>query len=128
MKTVSIIDHVLDPKYWHHSFEQIHYTGHMYYNSPFESDDNCGTCDGARCDTCKKITIPAGIECGIPTDELKELLIKVGVPENVAADMAYDDFYSPIKSGWKLIWPDENELKSKYPEKYDEMFAGAAPY
>lgn len=27
-------------------------TGHQYYRSPYESSDNCGTCDGARCDTC----------------------------------------------------------------------------
>lgn len=31
-----------------------HLTGHQYYNSPIECDDNCGTCDGAKCDTCKE--------------------------------------------------------------------------
>jgi hypothetical protein len=31
-----------------------HFTGHDYYNSPIESDDNCGTCSGARCDNCKE--------------------------------------------------------------------------
>lgn len=31
------------------------YTGHQYYRSPYESDDNCGTCDGARCDYCTKM-------------------------------------------------------------------------
>lgn len=128
MKTVNIIDYVLDSKYWHHSSEQIHYTGHIYYNSAIECDDNCGTCDGARCDTCKKITVPAGIECCIPCNELEEILVKVGVPENIIKDMVYDDFYSPVKSGWELSWPDENELKSKHPEKYDEIFAGAALY
>lgn len=29
-------------------------TGHIYYSSPFESCDSCGTCDGARCQTCRK--------------------------------------------------------------------------
>ncbi len=29
------------------------FTGHLHRNSIYESDDNCGTCDGARCDTCK---------------------------------------------------------------------------
>lgn len=29
-------------------------TGHIYYRSPFESCDSCGTCDGARCQTCRK--------------------------------------------------------------------------
>lgn len=29
-------------------------TGHIYYRSPFESCDSCGTCDGARCQTCRQ--------------------------------------------------------------------------
>lgn len=29
-------------------------TGHTYYRSPYESCDSCGTCDGARCDNCRK--------------------------------------------------------------------------
>lgn len=28
-------------------------TGHQYYGSPYESCDECGNCDGARCDYCK---------------------------------------------------------------------------
>lgn len=34
----------------------IELTGHQYYGTSmmaYESVDNCGTCDGARCDTCK---------------------------------------------------------------------------
>ena len=27
-------------------------TGHMHYGSPFETDSDCGNCDGARCDSC----------------------------------------------------------------------------
>lgn len=27
-------------------------TGHIYYRSPYESCDSCGTCDGGRCDIC----------------------------------------------------------------------------
>lgn len=30
------------------------FTGHTYYRSPYESCDSCGTCDGARCDTCRE--------------------------------------------------------------------------
>lgn len=29
------------------------YTGHMYRNSPYETDSDCGNCDGARCETCQ---------------------------------------------------------------------------
>lgn len=35
-------------------FITTEYTGHQYYRSPYESCDNCGTCDGARCDYCRK--------------------------------------------------------------------------
>lgn len=27
-------------------------TGHIYFNSPYEGCDSCGTCDGGRCDGC----------------------------------------------------------------------------
>jgi hypothetical protein len=26
----------------------------MHHQSPYESDDNCGTCDGANCNTCRE--------------------------------------------------------------------------
>lgn len=28
------------------------YTGHMYRNSPYETDSDCGNCNGARCENC----------------------------------------------------------------------------
>lgn len=40
--------------------EEEHLTGHMYYHSPYETDDDCGNCDGAHCEYCrcfKEITI-----------------------------------------------------------------------
>lgn len=27
-------------------------SGHIYYRSPYEGYDDCGTCDGGRCDSC----------------------------------------------------------------------------
>ena len=30
-------------------------TGHIYYGSPYESYDSCGTCDGANCHKCKTV-------------------------------------------------------------------------
>lgn len=30
-------------------------TGHMYFMSPYECYDNCGTCDGAKCEFCKEM-------------------------------------------------------------------------
>jgi len=35
-------------------------TGHQYYGTymaVYESTDNCGTCDGAKCDFCKTLCI-----------------------------------------------------------------------
>lgn len=33
-------------------------TGHMYYGSPYESCDECGNCNGAKCDFChEKFTV-----------------------------------------------------------------------
>jgi hypothetical protein len=40
-----------------HIFRSIELTGHMYRNSPHETCDSCGNCDGARCDSCKKIYV-----------------------------------------------------------------------
>lgn len=30
-------------------------TGHIYFNSPYESSDSCGTCGGGRCDSCHEV-------------------------------------------------------------------------
>jgi len=34
------------------AIEEKHLSGHMHHRSPYECDDNCGTCDGARCEYC----------------------------------------------------------------------------
>lgn len=28
------------------------YSGHMYFNSPYETDNSCGNCDDAKCERC----------------------------------------------------------------------------
>ena len=38
-----------------------HFSKHTHHNSPIESDDNCGTCDGANCDTCKLYYTVSGV-------------------------------------------------------------------
>ena len=32
-------------------------SGHLYRGSLFETDDSCGNCDGARCDSCKEVYV-----------------------------------------------------------------------
>ena len=31
---------------------QKHMTGHLYYKSAYETDDDCGNCNGGKCDYC----------------------------------------------------------------------------
>lgn len=50
-----------------------HLSGHIYRNSPYESDDSCGTCDGARCDSCSEYwTVPGFDEDFYSKDEAEE--------------------------------------------------------
>jgi hypothetical protein len=37
-------------------WESKHLTGHCHYMSPYEQDDICGNCDGAKCDYCREFT------------------------------------------------------------------------
>lgn len=49
----------------------VEFTGHQYFNSPYESCDSCGNCNGARCDYCDVHWI---LEEWIgDTDEFKEI-------------------------------------------------------
>ena len=57
---------------WEYDHE-VHYTGHIYYKSPYECDNNCGTCDGGACDFCHKVENKS-ISCNLTTDKYKMLL------------------------------------------------------
>lgn len=120
--TVEILDKVLDPQYWCLMGERVRYTGHLYRNSPYESDDSCGNCDGARCDTCQKIIIPADIDCSIQCDKLEKMLLEVGIPKDVASFFTYDDSGKMYYQGYYFIWPTAQMLKDKYPDKYKEIY------
>ena len=51
-------------------------SGHVYRNSPFETDDSCGNCDGARCDSCREIYVLT--EYGTPRiDEIGAIIPKL---------------------------------------------------
>lgn len=57
-----------DPCYYEIEMDYIHMskelTGHMYYKSPHESYDDCGTCDGAKCATCRERFIVEDLNSG----------------------------------------------------------------
>lgn len=123
IKMIDILDQVLDPQYWSLTNQRIKYTGHLYRNSPYESDDSCGNCDGARCDTCQKIIIPAGIECSIQCDKLERMLNELGLDRDVVLFFTYDDSGKMNYKNYRFKWPTDTMLKSKYPEKYKEIYS-----
>lgn len=122
-KTIDILDQVLDPQYWCLMGERVRYTGHLYRNSPYESDDSCGNCDGARCDTCQKIIIPADIECSIQCDKLERMLDNLGIDRDIVLFFTYDDSGKMRYKNHYFKWPSAADLKEKYPNKYKEIYA-----
>ena len=120
LKVLNILDKILDKKYWSYYYlARKHYTGHTWYNSPYESDDNCGTCDGARCGTCREIIEELDIECSIQSNILENMLIEAGAPKDVAEYFAYDDSCRTVYNGYKFVFPKASQLKSSYHEKYN---------
>lgn len=119
---IDILDIVKDEKYWHYHGKEVHLSGHMYRNSPYETDDSCGNCDGARCDYCKKIVDEPYFSFCISTDELYDILISKGVSDGAAQDIAYNDFCrNHTSDGFHLIWPRDYHLEERYPEEYKKI-------
>lgn len=122
MKKITFIDKVLDERYWSVESAQKHYTGHIYYRSPYECDDNCGTCDGAKCEYCREIIDPAHLEFSIAGDELEEILISIGVPKDCVEEYVYSDSrYDKNKYGYDIKWPTEDDLKEYSIETYNNF-------
>ncbi len=46
----------VEEQYVYKELEQ-YLSGHLYRRSEYESDNSCGNCDGARCDSCELITV-----------------------------------------------------------------------
>ena len=122
---VNVVDltvYYADPSKWkYYKSPYFHYSGHDHYRSLFEMDNDCGTCSGAKCDRCEKIYDSHIQANGISCDTLYDLAIEAGCPENIAEDMVYYDFYNPAKNdGWRFLWPTWEEMKDKYPDKWQE--------
>lgn len=94
---------------------------HMYRNSPIETDSDCGNCDGAHCDDCRRVIVPAHFVMRVESDRLVNFLEKKGVPHDIADDMVYNDFYKPYKSGYDLIWSEDEDIKSKNPALWEKL-------
>lgn len=122
LKEIDILDKVLEPEFWDIMMERKTYTGHQYYNSPYEDSDSCKTCDGARCDNCKEIIIPEDIECSIRVDILENILTDMGLPIDVVMFFTYDDSCKTSYKGYHMKFPNVKDLKERYPDKYKELY------
>ena len=118
VKIVDLTKYALDASRWYVSQIKIsHLTGHTHYNSPIESDDDCGTCDGANCDRCHREYENTIQMHGFDCIELEEICKKEGVPDDVASDMIYNDYYNPYSGGWQIHWPTWEEIEYTYPDE-----------
>lgn len=78
-------------------------TGHMHRGSAYESDDSCGNCDGANCDSCKVVFV-VGSEW-FPTAELAKAAEEVR--ESILPAM-YRKPYEVIEEQFCFIGADNN--------------------
>ena len=83
------------------------FTGHMYRNSPYETSDSCGNCDGARCDTCSKRYIVVNTN----TDELLYSGYNVKEAEKIRDEYKLD--YTEIIEDIFLCYPVSQEFKKE---------------
>jgi len=115
MKTLDILPLVLDKKYWEDNRSATHLTGHTHYRSPYESDDNCGTCDGAKCDTCREVH--DGFEFVYTMDDIREFCKALGVSE----ELAYGLYNFGKTRVYEMPIPTEYNLAQRCPEFLEEL-------
>lgn len=97
-----------------------HLTGHIHYRSPFEMDDDCGTCDGAKCDYCNRITDEYHYRMCLHTNNditIPELCKKCGMPEDMA-EAYWDDFSNKFPF---YMLPNESDLFEYKFDLYKEL-------
>ena len=66
--------------YWEY-IEESYLSGHLYRGSAYECADDCGTCDGARCDYCTRI-INRDVKLTLSSEQFRTLLTTVFPNEN----------------------------------------------
>ena len=117
MKELDIVPLVLDKKYWEDHRMYFHLTGHDHFMSPYETDDDCGNCSGAKCDRCHKIH--DGFEFVYSLDTIYELTKDFGVSE----DEAYYLYKFGKSNNYSLHIPTEYDLRTRYPDFfYQELY------
>ena len=112
------------PKYWSFKSGDKYLSHHMYKNSPFETCDSCGNCDGARCDGCKMIYLDDYLEFTFECSEETENIFKenFNLPDDQIYDYMYDDFYKNCNYKNYIITPSNFNFKNNYPDEYENVF------
>jgi len=119
--SINIVKFVGNKEYWSVDTDTC-LTGHMHRNSPYEMADSCGTCNGANCDYCKKI-VTTEVHFSVSVNILEGWLLSLDIPHDVVSELVYSDTNRRSYKGYRLLWPDEDDLKEVYPQLYDELTA-----
>jgi hypothetical protein len=120
MNTIQISKYCGDFKYWRWANDRTHMSGHLYRNSPFESDDGCGNCNGAKCDYCREIIEHGHFECSIVCTDLEKMLKLEGVDDDSISHLVYDDS-ATCYNGYKIEWPTEETMERDKPGFYNSL-------
>lgn len=106
-----------------------HLTGHIYYRSPYESDDNCGTCDGANCDRCNVVYTVNGVNSTFSdpgkakaAEDAEKSLINLnhyGAQYFIKDDKLYASVWPVDSNGYVEVQC--NEESARYKSKFDEV-------
>ena len=126
-----------NPGFWRKEGESFYYSGHCHRGSAIETDDSCGNCDGANCDTCRKVKIGEHYSFSCYTDTIYKDLLEQGYEEGVASDLAYSDYgckthylimdydipedvKNLIETPCKEVWDWCNEHCEEFPNKFED--------
>lgn len=130
INNITILDKVLNKDWWQKISRSKHLSGHCHRNSPFETDDSCGNCDGARCETCSTIVEPPHLEFGCTVDILEPIVyesIREQYPDlseeevkDLTSEFVYSDVNRYSYKGFHLVWPTDTQLKFNHLETYNE--------
>jgi len=103
--------------------EERHLSGHMHHRSPYECDDNCGTCDGARCEYCheykeytlrdKSITLEDFINIVLESSHDDQGESIAYLPDHTTLEKWHSQLPILLNGGWDgSEWKDEKKVFS----------------
>lgn len=116
-----------DERCWDITGERVHWSHHIFRNSPIETDSDCGNCDGARCEGCVKYTEPSHFEFSAPVDILEKAIAQAA-PELTSgeiSDLVYNDYsYGRIVhegEEYRVEYPTESWLRANHNELLEKL-------